>query len=162
MAAALVGSGAAPHGDDVISLEPNSGNVPFGTSRIKLNPDILGGIELPVLSVAPLYEGLEKKSVQFAFPDDLSTRPLKAIYRLNDTDGDTEMVELLKFPVAVSLMGEMYRPHVAERALGLQTMLDRAASLVGKVRFFEFYRPRNLARIEQSARTLIEHFKSLD
>lgn len=161
LAAALVAAGADPHADDVTSIQPRTAQVPFGAARIKLNPDVTRTLALPALGDSVVYEGLDKRSVHFAFPRAVSSRPLRAIYRLCDTDGSLEVIEVAKFPMAAAIVTEFYRPHVAESSIGLQGMLDRAASLVGQVRFFELHRRKELSRLPRLADDLIHHFQSL-
>lgn len=163
LAAALVSRGALPHGDDVISLEPRSGLVPFGTSRIKLNPDILEQLVLKPVSVSELYDGLDKQSVQFAIPANTSERKLEVVYRLNDAPSGTSPTfqEVTGFPLALGLLAEIYRPHVAAHAFGLEEILRRCSSLVNRVRMFDLSRSRELHRLSDLAGEVIAHFQSL-
>ena len=163
LAAALIAHGCLPHGDDIISIRPGSGTVPFGTARVKLNPDILERLSLPALSVAPVYAGLAKRSVQFAFPSDLSPLPLRAIYKLCDAvrPGPPHIEEVEGFPAAMAIVSEVYRPRVSVDAFGLESMLGRCASLVGKVRMFKLHRSRDLAQIEKLAGCVVDHFRTL-
>ncbi len=163
LAAALVSRGALPHGDDVISLEPRSGLVPFGTSRIKLNPDIMEQLALQPVGVSELYEGLDKQSVQFAFPANTSERKLEVIYRLQDAPVGSapSFQEVTGFPLALGLLAEIYRPHVAAHAFGLEEMLRRCSSLVNRVKMFDLFRPRELPRLGDLAGEVIAHFQNL-
>lgn len=163
LAAALIARGAVPHCDDVTSIQKHSALVPFGTARVKLNPDVLAGVPLSPVSISPLYTGLEKKSVEFAFPADTSARPLRAIYRLSDAPARSSIniEEIGGFPMAMAVMKEVYRPHIAVEALGLEELLRRCSSLVGKVRFFNISRERDLKQIDTLAGVVLEHFQSL-
>lgn len=162
LAAALLAEGADPHGDDVISVEPSSARVPFGASRIKLNPDVLSVLSLRPLSVGDLYAGIDKRSVEFACPADRSTRPLRVVYRLRDAEHGTapHFNEVTGFPLALALLSEVYRPHIATQAFGLQEMLHRCATLVGKVRMYDLVRPRDLSSISDLAQVVIAHFQT--
>jgi len=163
LAAALLAQGALPHCDDIVSLEPETALVPFGTSRIKLNPDILDRLPLNPLAVGALYDGLDKRSVLFAFPKDVSTRPLKAIYCLRDVEADEapSFKAITGFAVALGLMREVYRPEIVHEVVGLEPLLRRCASLVGKVRMFELHRHKDLKQIELLAEAVMDHAKSL-
>jgi len=163
LAAALVGRGAVPHGDDVISLDPMTGLVPFGTSRIKLNPDILEQVPLRPTTISELYEGLDKRSVQFELPRDPRERKLNVIYRLKDVEpgAQTSFLEVTGFPKALGLLSEIYRPYVAVHAFGTEEMLRRCSSLVDKVKMFDLYRPRDLHRLSDLAGEVITHFQTL-
>lgn len=163
LAAALIARGASPHCDDVTSIDPTTGLVPFGAARVKLNPDVIAALTLSPLTITNIYEGLDKQSVEFEFPEELGPKPLKAIYRLRDGEsgGQVECQELLGFPMAMAVLGEVYRPHIAVEAFGLESVLRRSSKLVGKARFFEFTRSRDLTHLDAIACKMLEHFRAL-
>jgi hypothetical protein len=61
----------------------------------------------------------------------------------------------------MAVLGEVYRPHVAVEALGLESLLRRCSPLVSKVRFFDLMRNRDLGHLKAIAGRLLEHFRSL-
>lgn len=163
LAAALIARGAIPHCDDVTSITQHTALVPFGTARVKLNPDVLAELPLAPASISPVYAGIEKRSAEFALPADTSTRPLKAIYRLCDAPQGSppELEEIRGFPMAIAVMHEVYRPHIAVEAFGFEEILRRCSSLVGRVRFFDIRRERDLTKIDSLAEVVLKHFQSL-
>lgn len=161
LAGALVAAGASPFSDDVVSIDPDTALVRYGACRIKLNPDVFERLGLQPLSVQEVYSGSNKLSVELPRPDDISTRPLRAIYRIVDNVSDNALRfrEIEGFPAALGILTEVFRPRVARLAFGTEAMLRRCASLVGKVRLFELTRPRALDRMGEVAQAVIVHFQ---
>ncbi len=161
LTAALIRQGAEPHTDDVSAVALGTALVPFGASRVKLNPDVIDAIGLNGISAQPVYGGAKKQSVELCPPTDQGALALEAIYRLVDGPAAPRFDELKGFPMIAAILSEVYRPHVAAQSPGLQAMVDRIVTLMGRVRFFDLCRERELAHIDDLAAQLIRHFKAL-
>lgn len=163
LSATLVAGGARPHSDDIVSVDPKTAHVPFGTARLKLNPDVLGVLPLNPISVSPVYDGIDKLSVEMPLPVDLSERPLTAVYRLVDAPVGTEpqFERVTGFKMAFTLFSEIFRVNTAALAFGADQLLGRCASLVGRIELFELRRHKDLSRIENLASAVTSHVRSL-
>ena len=162
LGAALACRGAVPWADDLASVDPDSGLVPFGTGRSKLNLDALRALGMDERAAVPIYAGVDKRSVVLpgAPVQAGADRPLRAIYRLVDDD----TIGIDDTPVLVrplGLMRDVFRVEVQQHAIGAQALLDRCARLSERVPLYLLRRPRSMERLFEAADALLDHAAGL-
>ena len=119
LAAALHRLGQDAHADDLLAV-PGEGEprVPFGISRIKLNPDSARSTGEDPSALPVVYAGVEKRSKAILWDHTRSARPLCAIYRV--LDGDALSIRRMDPRAAVlELVRNCFRVEVEQHAVGL-------------------------------------------
>lgn len=162
LAACLAVRGAVPHGDDLIAVDPATGQVPFGTTRTKLNRDVLAALAVDDSGAPTIYEGVDKRSVVLPgeVPDPTVCLPLRAVYRLADA-GDLAVKPAPAALTPLGLMKDVFRVEVEQHALGAQTLLDRCSAVARHVPLFLLRRPRDLSRLPAVADAVLAHAASI-
>ncbi len=165
LGAAMSRADAVPHADDLIGVNIDTTLVPFGTSRTKLNPDVLAALRVDHENLPLVYATVEKKSVVLGnvsadqIPED---QPLRAIYCLVDSEDDTPRIDQVNALLApLRIMQDVFRLEVQHRATSLQTVFDQCGKLSKRVPVFQLRRKKDLRHLEQLAHTLRDHFQHL-
>jgi hypothetical protein len=172
LAAALHRKGQLAHADDLLAVPVEVGGtareqdthgvpeVPFGISRIKLNPDsALSTGENPD-GMPPVYAGVAKRSKVILWTNERPALPLRAIYRVLDGD-EIAITKLDPRKALFEVYRNCFRVEVEQHAVGIAELLRRCASVATRVPCFDLVRPRDLARLEAVAAAVVEHARAL-
>jgi hypothetical protein len=161
MAAAMHQAGYAAHADDLLALPVDSEPlVPFGISRIKLNPDSAQTVGEDPQALSMVYEGIEKRSKIVVLDRERPARPLTAIYRLVDAP-EVSIVRVDPRKALFELFSNCFFVEIEMRACGPQELMRRCASVATRVPLFELRRPRDFQRLPEVVEAVATHARSL-
>jgi hypothetical protein len=163
LGAALTQAGAQPHGDDLVSIDPVDAFVPFGTSRAKLNPDVLAALGMDTQSLPRVYSTVEKRTMPLTASGD-PPRPVKldAIYvLLEGSEQDPSFVKLDGFGAAMAILSNIFHIEFHKETIGAQSLLDRSARVASKTPVFLLRRQKDLGKLLPLAECVKDHFLSL-
>lgn len=157
LAAALHRAGHQAHADDLLAV-PSEGEplVPFGISRIKLNPDSARSVGDDPEAMPFVYSGVSKRTKVIL--SDLARPPrcLRGIYRLLDGP-DLSITKVDPRKALFELYKNCFRVEVEQHALGLSELLRRCAAVATRVPVFDLVRPRDLAQLDRVVSAVVEH-----
>jgi hypothetical protein len=156
LAAALLRLGAPLHGDDLVAVSPSTLEVPRGLGRIKLNPDVLASMGATAADLPVVYDGIEKRALTAAGDGAPISMPLRAVYRIRD-GAEVRIVPVDRRRALFELFANCFRVEVEQHACGANEILRRCSMVLERVPFFDFFRPRALGSLFDSAGTLWGH-----
>lgn len=152
--------------DDVLVLDEHE------AGKFRTNPS------LPTVKLAPesiesvrfhggegFLEMLRSHKLRFIAPERFrsSRLPVDRIYALSwktPMSAEPSFKKLSGFEAVLELGNNIYQPELVNKLDRKADFLSFAGKFLTDTKFYQFARPLNLATIEDSARTLIEHFKS--
>jgi len=162
LAAALLGLGLPLLTDDLLVLHED-GRVFPGLARIKLWRDTLERIGVDAASLEPVLDARDKYFLPLPHAPREDGAALSVLYLLADAAADAEPAfARLPFPeAAAAVLDLVYRPELLptlnQRAEGFRQATELARALP----VFRYTRPRNAARIGESAERLAAHAAEL-
>ncbi len=162
LAAALVRQRGTAHGDDLLNVCPQTGRTPYGTARTKLNPDSLLALRHREDELSFVFAGNPKRALIQEIPQlGMSLRehapPLRAIYRLAETQDAPHFERLHSMKAAFGLLMDVFMVDVQTKVLGPQALLQRCAELSSAVPVFLLHRRKDLSELDQLAAAVIAH-----
>jgi hypothetical protein len=158
LALALVTAGARLGTDDTLPIEPLA--VPQawpGVHSIRVHEDALDALD----AQHPELETREGKRVVTALPGErlqVTRRPLAAVYLLDPVGPEVVDTTRTAMPPMLAAVGVVAHVKIG-RMLGAAAaapMLERAAAIVRRVPVFRLHAPRDLARLHETAGTIID------